>query len=170
MVRWMIAAAAMLSGGCVTNVGGAAPRPLSSSFAAASDEQIIAHIRELEERARRAVLAGDVASLEALWDPAFLVNAPNSRLLVGRESLDLVRSGVIHYTRFDRVIERVEVDGDTAVAMGSETVVQQRGPPAGQVIQRRYTNIWRMKNGRWLLRFRHANVVPPQQVSEPRRP
>lgn len=171
MARWMIVAAAMLAGGCVTNVGGAAPRPLSSTLAAASDEQIIAHIRDLEERARRAVLAGDAASIEALWDPAFLVNAPNSRLLVGRDaSLDLVRSGVIQYTRFDRVIERLEVDGDTAVAMGSESIVQQRGPHAGQVIQRRYTNIWRMKNGKWLLRFRHANVVPPQPpILEPRR-
>lgn len=172
MVRCMIVAAAMLATGCATNVDAGAPQPLSSISAAAADEQIIARIRDLEERERRAVLAGDVAAIEGFWDPAFLVNAPNNRLLVGRDAtLDLVRSGVIQFSRFDRVTERVEVEGDVAVTMGSETIVQQRGPQAGQVIQRRFTNMWRLKDGQWRLRFRHANVVPPQpQILEPPRP
>lgn len=170
MFRCMILAAAMLAGGCATDAG--APRPASSTSAMASDAQAIAHIRDLEERERRAVLAGDIAAIEAFWHPEFLVNSPNNRLLVGRDAtLDLVRSGVIQFSRFDRVVERVEVEGDIAVTMGSETIVQQRGPQAGQVIERRYTNVWRLEGGQWRLRFRHANVVPPQpQILEPPRP
>ena len=168
MIRSMIVAAAILAAGCVTN----ASQSVSSTSATASEAQSIVHIRDLEERERQAVLAGDVAAIEAFWDPQFLVNAPNNRLLVGRDAtLDLVRKGVIQFSRFDRVIERVEVDGHVAVTMGSETIVQQRGPQAGQVIQRRYTNIWRLNGGQWRLRFRHANVVPPRpQILEPRRP
>jgi hypothetical protein len=51
--------------------------------------------------------------------------------------------------------------------MGSEVIIQKHGPQAGQVIHRRYTNVWRQTHGRWELRFRHANVVPTQgQIME----
>ena len=119
--------------------------------------------RDLEEKERRAVLAGDAVAIESFWAPELLVNGPHNRLLVGIDStLDMVRSGTIDFERFDRVVERVEIDGDIAVSMGSETIVQRRGPQAGQLINRRYTNVWRHSKGGWRLRFRHANVVPTQ--------
>lgn len=68
------------------------------------------------------------------------MNAPNNQFLIGRAAtLNLIKSGILDFHRFDRVVERVEVD--VAAAMGSETVVQKRGPQAGKVIQRRYTNV-----------------------------
>jgi ketosteroid isomerase-like protein len=119
--------------------------------------------RDLEEKERRAVLAGDAVAIGSFWAPELLVNGPHNRLLVGIDStLDMVRSGTIDFERFDRVVERVEIDGDIAVSMGSETIVQRRGPQAGQLINRRYTNVWRHSKGGWRLRFRHANVVPTQ--------
>jgi len=118
---------------------------------------------ELEERERRAVLEGDVGAIESFWAADLLVNGPHNRLLVGRDAtLDMVRKGVIDFERFDRSVERVEIEHDMAVSMGSETVIQKRGPQAGELIQRRYTNVWCQSDGRWQLRFRHANVVPPQ--------
>jgi ketosteroid isomerase-like protein len=118
---------------------------------------------DLEEAERRAVLASDAAAIERFWSPELLVNGPHNRLLIGIDStLDMVRSGTIDFERFDRVVERVEIDGDIAVSMGSEAIVQRRGPQAGQLINRRYTNVWRRTDGGWQLRFRHANVIPPQ--------
>jgi len=118
---------------------------------------------ELEERERRAVLEGDVSAIESFWAADLLVNGPHNRLLVGRDAtLDMVRKGVIDFERFDRSVERVEIEHDMAVSMGSETVIQKRGPQAAELIQRRYTNVWCQSDGRWQLRFRHANVVPPQ--------
>jgi ketosteroid isomerase-like protein len=118
-------------------------------------------IRDLEERERVAVLERDIAAIEDFWDADFLVNGPNNQVLIGRDAtLDLIKAGLIDFSRFDRDVERVEVDGDLAVAMGAETVVQKAGPQAGQEIRRRYTNIWRQNGGKWQLRFRHANVVP----------
>jgi len=77
----------------------------------------------LEENERRAVLAGDVAAIESFWSPELLVNAPHNRLLVGVDAtLDMVRKGVIDFERFDRIVERVEIDGDVAVSMGSEAI------------------------------------------------
>lgn len=117
----------------------------------------------LEEDERRAVLAGDVAAIESFWSPELLVNAPHNRLLVGVDAtLDMVRKGVIDFERFDRIVERVEIDGDVAVSMGSEAILQKHGPQAGKLIHRRYTNVWRYSDGKWRLRYRHANVVPQQ--------
>jgi ketosteroid isomerase-like protein len=117
----------------------------------------------LEERERRAVLAGDADAIESFWSPELLVNGPHNQLLVGVDAtLDMVRSGVIDFERFDRTVEHVDIEGDTAVSMGSEVIMRKRGPQAGQLIHRRYTNVWRHTDGRWQLRFRHANVVPQQ--------
>ena len=119
--------------------------------------------RELEEMERRAVLDGDVSAIETYWAAELLVNGPNNKLLVGRDAtLDMVREGVIDFERFDRAVECVELQDGLAVSMGSEAVVQRRGPQAGVLIERRYTNVWQETDGRWQLRFRHANVVPSQ--------
>ena len=118
---------------------------------------------ELEERERRAVLAGDADAIESFWSPELLVNGPHNQLLIGVDAtLDMVRNRVIDFERFDRTVERVVIEGDLAVSMGSEVIMQKRGPQAGQLIHRRYTNVWRHVDGRWELRFRHAKVVPPQ--------
>jgi len=98
--------------------------------------------RELEEMERRAVLDGDVSAIETYWAAELLVNGPNNKLLVGRDAtLDMVREGVIDFERFDRAVERVELQDGLAVSMGSEAVVQRRGPQAGELIERRYTNV-----------------------------
>ena len=44
--------------------------------------------------------------------------------------------------------------------MGAETVKPKAGPSAGQLIQRRFTNVWRKEAGTWRLYARHANVIP----------
>ena len=118
---------------------------------------------ELEEGERRAVLAGDAQAIEGFWSPELLVNGPHNRLLVGIDAtLDMVRKGIIDFERFDRSVERVEIEHDLAVSMGSEAIIQKGGPQAGKLIRRRYTNVWRHTDGRWKLRFRHANVVPDE--------
>lgn len=165
MLRTTLFAGFILLGGCAADrTLEPMTSPLASAAAAAMET-----VRDLEERERRAVLMRDIPAIESFWDPELLVNAPNNRLLIGRDAtLDLVKRGIIDFHRFDRTVERVEVAGAVAVAMGSETVVQKRGPQAGQVIERRYTNVWQRKNGKWQLRFRHANLVPSQpQLLDP---
>src|SRR3954471_11603874 len=118
-------------------------------------------IRDIEERERCAVLAGDAAGIEAFWDPDLLVNGPHGSLLIGRDStLDMVKSGIINFRRFDREVECIQIENGIAVTMGSETIEQKHGPQAGDVINRRFTNVWLLRDGRWRLRFRHANVSP----------
>lgn len=88
-------------------------------------------------------------------------------VVVGRQrNLDtFVRGGIINFSSFERTIEFLRVDGDFGVIMGLETVVPRTDAPsvglvAGQVIRRRFTNIWKKEGDAWRLYWRHANVIP----------
>jgi len=130
----------------------------------ASDEQVV---RALDNRERTAALNRDVPSLEVLWSEHFTVNAPNNQVVAGRQrNLDtFVRGGIINFSSFERTIEFIRIDGDFGVIMGLETVVPRTDAPsaglvAGQVIRRRFTNIWKKEGDTWRLYWRHANVIP----------
>jgi hypothetical protein len=130
----------------------------------ASDEQIV---RSLDDRERIAALNRDVPALERLWSEQFTVNAPNNRVVVGRQAnLDtFVRGGIINFASFERAIEFARVDGNFATIMGLETVVPKTDAPsagltAGRPVRRRFTNIWKKEGDTWRLYWRHANVIP----------
>jgi hypothetical protein len=124
-------------------------------------------VRAQDDRERVAALNRDLPALEALWSEQFTVNAPNNQVVVGRrQNLDtFVRGGVINFSSFERAIEFVRVDGEFAAVMGLETVVPRADVPsaglvAGQVVRRRFTNIWKEEGDTWRLYWRHANVIP----------
>lgn len=130
----------------------------------ASDEQLV---RSLDDRERIAALNRDVPALESLWSEQFTVNAPNNRVVVGRQAnLDtFVRGGIINFSTFERAIEFVRVDGNFTTIMGLETVVPKSDAPsaglvAGKAVRRRFTNIWKKEGDTWRLYWRHANVIP----------
>ena len=126
-------------------------------------------VRSLDDQERAAALNRDVPALERLWSDEFVVNAPNNQVVVGRQqNLDkFVRGGVINFSSFERTIEFMRVDGDFGVIMGLESVVPRTDAPtvglvAGQVIRRRFTNIWKKEGDTWRLYWRHANVMTPR--------
>ena len=119
-------------------------------------------VRALEEEERTAVLKGDINALERLWSVNMIVNNPQSAIAPSRDAvLQLVREGKIRYSSFGRSIEAMRGDANLVIVMGAEEVVPSSpGPRAGQVVRRRFTNIWRLEVGTWTLIARHANVVP----------
>ena len=125
-------------------------------------------LEQLEQQECRAVLEGDLEKLEQLWAEDYVVNAPNNAVIRGRDViLDLVRGGVIAYHRFTRSVEHVSTSGDVGIAMGSESVQPKAGPQAGQVLERRYTNIWRNQGSEWRMIARHASIIVAEQQLAP---
>lgn len=120
-------------------------------------------IRSLEEREHRAMLSQDTETLRNIWATDFMVNAPFNRVtLSSEEVIDLVQKGMIKYSSFERNIEGIMIKDDTAITMGSEEVVPLgEVPNAGEIVQRRYTNIWKKQEGQWRLIARHANIANP---------
>jgi ketosteroid isomerase-like protein len=118
-------------------------------------------VRSLDDQERRAALNRDIDALERLWSADFTVNAPNNRVLVGRnEVMALLHQGVINFSSFERAVEFVRIVDGIAIVMGAETVKPiESAPFAGKTVQRRFTNIWRREAGTWRLYARHANNI-----------
>lgn len=137
----------------------------ASAQAADAEAALQAEIRALDMAHAKAIFEGDAKALELLMDDEVTVNHPTGRIVKEKkELLDLIDQGVIRYTVFERTPERFLFFPDMVVVMGGEMVVPAPGAPnAGQRLQRRYTNAWMKRDGRWRLAFRHANnVCPPK--------
>jgi hypothetical protein len=117
-------------------------------------------IRTLEEQGRLAFLAGDTATLDAMWDSRLLVNSPLNIVNDKAKVLDLLGKGLIRHTRDDVEIEHIARYGDVVVVMGRDTV---DGPPSNTLTHRRFTNIWQLQDGAWRMIARHAQVIAPRQ-------
>ena len=124
-------------------------------FVKAQDVKVEQKIRELEEA--EAVLKHDSTTLEKIWAEDFTVNTP-ANIIGTRKRGDRIR---LYYSMLERNIEKLIVfDNNTVITMGNE-VVKPTGemPMAGQVLHRRYTNIWMKRNGEWQMAARHANII-----------
>jgi ketosteroid isomerase-like protein len=126
-------------------------------------------IRRLDLAHASAIFRSDSTALDSLMDDEVTVNHPTNRIVKEKkELLDLIRKGVIRYTSFERVPEVFLFFTDMVVVMGKETVVPAKGAPnAGQTLQRRYTNVWMKRDGKWRLTVRHANNVCPSTQEKP---
>ena len=125
------------------------------------DAALREQIKKLDLAHADAIFKGDAAALDSLMDDNITVNHPTNRIVnEKKELLALIRQGVIRYTSFERYPEKFLFYNNMVVVMGNETVVPASDAPnAGKTLQRRYTNIWMKRDGRWRLTVRHANNV-----------
>ena len=115
-------------------------------------------IRKLEEEQVDALLRDDVAAMKRNWAEDYVVNNPFNQAVDARQGP--IQAGTLRYSSFIREIERVLIRGEVVIVMGRETVVPKgTSPDAGKTINRRFTNIWMKRKGKWLLTARHANVI-----------
>ena len=118
-------------------------------------------IRLLDQAAAKAILERDEKAIDLYFAPNALTNNPRGGLTHGNDGVKaLFKTGVINYASFERAIEHVEVHGNTAIVVGSETLTEaDKSGKAGETVRRRYTNIWMKNGGRWQIVARHASVV-----------
>lgn len=121
-------------------------------------------IRALQEQVRKAILGEDTAALEHLWSEHFIVNNPQNQVSASRRDvLERVERGLIRYSNFESRIEAIRQNGDVVIVMGAEEVSPVGDAPhAGQLVRRRFTNIWKKEAGTWRMIARHASIVPSE--------
>ena len=133
----------------------------ATSALSPQDVRAEAEIRKLSADEVQAFLRRDAAAMARLWSDDFVVTNPLNRFVTKRQVLEMVESGVLVITAFDRQIEYMKVYGDTVILVGRETVTWGgKMPNAGRPEQLRITAIWMEQDGRWQQVARHANVVP----------
>ncbi len=124
-----------------------------------SSKEIIAieqEVKRLDLEHADAVLRGDQSAMNKYWTEDFIVTNPFNEI----DQADRIKKGIVTYSSFIRQSEAIRVHGNTVIVMGKETVVPKgNSPDAGKTINRRYTNIWMLRDGKWRLIARHANVI-----------
>jgi ketosteroid isomerase-like protein len=145
----------------MTNAGVLLPDGQKAPTAATSeDARAEAEVRQRSSEEVQAFLRRDPAAMARLWSDDFVVTNPLNRFVTKQQVLEMVESGVLVITSFDRQTDYVKVYGDTVILVGRETVVWGgKMPNAGQTEQLRFTAIWKNQAGRWQQVARHANVV-----------
>lgn len=118
-------------------------------------------IKKLDLAHAQAIFDGNAIALDSLMSDDVTVNHPTNRIVKEKkELLDLIKTGTIRYTRFERTPETFLFYENMVVVMGNEVVVPAKGAPnAGKILKRRYTNVWMKNNDSWQLTVRHANNV-----------
>jgi uncharacterized protein (TIGR02246 family) len=137
------------------------PGQQASIAPSAQDARAETEIRKLSADEVQAFLRRDAAAMARLWSDDFVVTNPLNRFVTKRQVLEMVESGVLVITAFDRQIEYIQVYGDTVILIGRETVTGGgKMPNAGQTERLRITAVWVEQDGRWRQVARHANIVP----------
>lgn len=131
------------------------------TFSQISQNKTETLIRRLDVEAAKAVLDKDEIAIARFFTPDSVTNNPRNGLTLGsRGVIEAAKTGLIDYYSFDRVVESVQVFGNTAIVMGHETVIMKnKAGGAGDELRRRYTNIWMKRGKRWAIVARHANVI-----------
>jgi hypothetical protein len=140
--------------------------------AAAQDE---ASLRKADGEQHQAGRTRDADALDAMMHPAFQVNSPEGEMWSRERTLTLWRNRGIGHDRFDRFVESVILDGHVGVVGGREivqpstdSIAGHRRADGGRPVERRFTNVWLWKDGRWWFFARHANErVPARQAALP---
>lgn len=115
-------------------------------------------IRHREQAQVEALLKNDIAAMKRNWASDYVVNNPMNEVVDA--SKGRIQSGKRTYSSFVRDVERVLIHENTVIVMGQETVVPSgTASDAGKTIVRRFTNIWMMREGKWLLTARQATVI-----------
>ena len=103
-----------------------------------------------EDRRYRAMLDGDLATLEELCAEALSYAHSSGTRDTKDEYLAKLRSGYYVYLRIDHPVERVEVVGDTAVVVGRMTAdLLVQGTP--KTIDNLALAVWTRASGEWRL-------------------
>jgi uncharacterized protein (TIGR02246 family) len=147
---------ASLVGGVLFLASGQVTGQLMSKDNRAEEE-----VRRLNAEEVEAFLHKDPNSMARLWSEDFVVTNPLNKFVNKQQVLQMVESGVLVITSYDRQIEYLRFYDDTAITAGNETVVWGgKMPNAGKTEHLRFTGIWMKQGGRWQQVARHANIVP----------
>ena len=120
-------------------------------------------IKELEQMGVKGILEADSNLIKKIWDPEFMVNTPRNNIAENRDAVfQNQKAGLINYKSFERIIEKMQIQKDIVITMGYEIYIPStdlQEARAGEIVKRRFTNIWKKQGGSWMQIARHASVI-----------
>jgi hypothetical protein len=134
----------------------------NTQVAAAAKDVEIAAVLEAVNRIDNALITDDRAAFGSLLASDLVVNNPQNGISIPGATARRDAAGLITYSRYMRSIEYAGKLGDMVLLMGDEMVVPKGSAPmTGKEVRRRFTDIWKMVAGRWVLAARQATIIAP---------
>jgi Domain of unknown function (DUF4440) len=127
--------------------------------AAAKDPRVAAVLIEVD-KIDAAIVAGDEDGFVGPFADDAIINSPFNNVTTKAMAAARYQSGVLTYEYLNRSIEYAGSRRDDEVVLMGEEVYK---PPVGnmfggKIVRRRFTDIWRLQEGRWRLSLRQATV------------
>jgi Domain of unknown function (DUF4440) len=134
----------------------------NSEVAAAAKEPKIASVLEAVNAIDAALIKDDHTGFAALLAKDLVVNNPQNGISLRGGTGRRNASGQISYSSYVRSVEYAGMLGEMVLLMGDERVVPKGDSPmAGKEVRRRFTDVWKMEGGQWVLTARQATIVAP---------
>lgn len=138
--------------------------PANGVARAALKHPRVAAALEARTRVHKALVAGDGTAFGAAFTPDGVVNTPFNSVATAAEAARNARAGKRNYRYIHTSIEYAAPRReDEVIFMGEETYEPAAGAMhAGKTVRRRFTDLYRKYNGRWLISLRQATIVSVQ--------
>lgn len=147
----------------VSGVAGLAAGTGATPDHPAAESAATREVRQLNLQEVQAMLHSDADAMARLWSDDFVVTNPLNKFVTGKQVLEMVKTGFLAFTSYDRQIEYIRDYGNTVIVAGHETLVfSGKMPNAGKTQRLRFTGVWMKQQGRWQEVARHANIMPQQ--------
>jgi ketosteroid isomerase-like protein len=133
----------------------------NEQVAAAAKEPRIATVLEAVNGMDAALVKDDHAAFAALLAKDLVVNNPQNGISINGATGTRNTAGLISYSSYARSIEYAGMRGEMVLLMGDERVVPKGDSPmGGKEVRRRFTELWRIEGGRWMLIARQSTIAP----------
>jgi len=142
----------------LTLLAGAAPAYSQVYDPSPTDARIVAAMAAR----KRMEMPKDLKEMEELFAPDLIVNSPINKAVTRANVLERMRSGAIAYEPENAQVnmELVAARDNSVVMMGEEVLTPTGSAPfAGKRIRRRFTDVWKPLNGKWVLAIRQATIT-----------
>lgn len=123
-----------------------------------------ASLRAADAEQMRIIVDEDADTQQAFMHENYMVNAPANRVMRKAQMVTMLGQGGLASETFERTIEGLQVTDDVGIVMGRETVTPSAGSQLANqfgdtILQRRFTNVFLFRDGRWRFLARQATVV-----------
>lgn len=117
---------------------------------------------ELHAYEEQLTITQDTAGIKQYYPDDFVVTNPFNQFINKKKVIERVNSNIIKYSAYKHTFDAFRFYGDMVIVIGRETVVPTVDAvrnDAGKTVNRRFTEFWIMREGKWQKVVRHASNI-----------
>jgi hypothetical protein len=123
---------------------------------------IKAEIRKLEDRRFKAMIDGDLDSLEKLLGDHLVYTHSTSQSDNRAEYISLCKKGVFKYLKIERPVENIQVYGENTVVVTGHIKIEAVIEGKPKLLNSRYTDVWIKGPNGWQMVVWQSTPIPAQ--------